>query len=150
MSQGSARRKLSVVIAGAAILAAAGCGGRSLGGENPPLTGIAGRGGVSGGQGGAGSGEGGAGGDAGGPAGVSGEGGLAGAAGGTAGAASGEGGAGSGGRVTGAGGTSVGTTNRKVDILFMIDNSPEMTEMQQKLYAQAPSFLSGLFALPVR
>jgi hypothetical protein len=44
----------------------------------------------------------------------------------------------------------VGPINRKVDILFMVDNSSEMEEMQKKLYDQAPSFLSVLYGLPVR
>jgi hypothetical protein len=35
-----------------------------------------------------------------------------------------------------------------VDILFMIDNSSEMEEMQQKLYDQLPAFLDTLAALP--
>jgi hypothetical protein len=123
----------ALVVAGAAILAAPGCGGRSLGGANPPPTGIGGRGGGSGGQGSAASGGGGAGGGAGG----------GGDAGGTAGVPSGEGGG-----VSGAGGTFVGTATRKVDLLFMIDNSPEMTEMQLKLHDQVPGFLSLLSALP--
>ncbi len=38
--------------------------------------------------------------------------------------------------------------NADVDILFMIDNSSEMTEMQQKLYVQIPAFLNTLAALP--
>jgi len=36
----------------------------------------------------------------------------------------------------------------ELDVLFMIDNSSEMTEMQQKLYDQIPSFLGSLAALP--
>jgi hypothetical protein len=41
-----------------------------------------------------------------------------------------------------------GKQNPEVDILFMIDNSSEMTEMQQKLYDQMPTFLSSLAAQP--
>ena len=37
---------------------------------------------------------------------------------------------------------------RAVDILFMIDNSSEMTNMQQKLIAQLPAFISTLESLP--
>jgi hypothetical protein len=38
--------------------------------------------------------------------------------------------------------------NADVDILFMIDNSSEMTVMQQKLYDQIPAFVNTLAALP--
>jgi hypothetical protein len=48
------------------------------------------------------------------------------------------------------GGTFVGPINSKVDILFMVDNSSEMTAMQRKLYDQIPSFLSVLDGLPAR
>ena len=126
----SALCALSPVLAGAAVLSALGCGSQSLGGSNPPPTGVGGRGGVAGGKGGV----------------IGGAGGTAGAggdAGGTAGAVSGEGGAAGGGGATGAGGF-VGPINRNVDILFMVDNSSEMTAMQKKLYNQIPSFLSLL------
>ncbi|HEX3902678.1 MAG TPA: vWA domain-containing protein [Polyangia bacterium] len=36
-----------------------------------------------------------------------------------------------------------------VDILFMIDNSSSMTEMQQKLAAQIPAFMAALQSLPM-
>ena len=50
----------------------------------------------------------------------------------------------------GAGGrTFVGPRNNEVDILFMIDNSSEMTSMQEKLYAQLPLFVQSLQSLPV-
>ncbi len=49
----------------------------------------------------------------------------------------------------GAGTTFVGPRNTEVDILFMIDNSSEMTSMQQKLYAQLPLFVQSLQNLPV-
>ena len=38
--------------------------------------------------------------------------------------------------------------NNELDILFMIDNSSSMTEMQQKLYDQLPNFMSVLQMLP--
>jgi hypothetical protein len=65
--------------------------------------------------------------------------------------------AGAGGGSSGAGGTGGspvggsfgGNLNTEVDILVMIDNSPEMTEMQEKLYAQLPSFIQTLQNLPV-
>ncbi len=38
--------------------------------------------------------------------------------------------------------------NNEIDILFMIDNSSSMTEMQQKLYDQLPLFMQVLQALP--
>ena len=38
--------------------------------------------------------------------------------------------------------------NNEIDILFMIDNSSSMTEMQQKLYAQLPTFMQVLESLP--
>jgi len=37
---------------------------------------------------------------------------------------------------------------RAVDIVFMVDNSSEMTEMQQKLVAQLPAFVHALENLP--
>ena len=50
----------------------------------------------------------------------------------------------------GAGGrTFIGPRNNEVDILFMIDNSSEMTSMQEKLYAQLPLFVQSLQNLPV-
>jgi hypothetical protein len=49
----------------------------------------------------------------------------------------------------GAGTTFIGPRNNEVDILFMIDNSAEMTEMQEKLYAQLPLFLQLLQSLAV-
>jgi hypothetical protein len=47
-----------------------------------------------------------------------------------------------------AGGSFGGTVNNEVDILMMIDNSSSMTLMQQKLYAQLPSFIQALQNLP--
>jgi hypothetical protein len=49
----------------------------------------------------------------------------------------------------------VGTTftqkiNNKIDILFMIDNSSSMTEMQQKLYDQLPNFMAVLEGLQTK
>ncbi len=38
--------------------------------------------------------------------------------------------------------------NNQLDILFMVDNSSSMSEMQQKLYDQLPNFMSVLQALP--
>ena len=38
--------------------------------------------------------------------------------------------------------------NNEIDILFMIDNSSSMTEMQQKLYTQLPLFMQVLESLP--
>ena len=38
--------------------------------------------------------------------------------------------------------------NNEIDILFMIDNSSSMTEMQQKLYDQLPVFMNVLQKLP--
>jgi hypothetical protein len=38
--------------------------------------------------------------------------------------------------------------NNEIDILFMIDNSSSMTEMQQKLYTQLPLFMQVLQNLP--
>ena len=49
---------------------------------------------------------------------------------------------------SGSGGMTVGPFGNKVDILMMIDNSSSMTSMQQKLYAQLPSFVSALQSLP--
>ena len=76
--------------------------------------------------------------------------GLGGRAGGFAGAGSGF--AGDGGTI-GPGGTAgttfIGPRNNEVDILFMIDNSSEMTAMQQKLNVQLPSFVQSLQNLPV-
>ncbi len=40
--------------------------------------------------------------------------------------------------------------NSKLDILFMIDNSSEMKEMQDKLYDQIPNFMSVLEGLPAK
>lgn len=67
---------------------------------------------------------------------------------------SGEAGVTGGGSGGGTGGSSVGgsfggTLNTEVDILVMIDNSSEMSEMQEKLNAQLPSFLQTLQSLPV-
>ena len=39
--------------------------------------------------------------------------------------------------------------NNKLDVLFMIDNSSSMNEMQQKLYDQLPNFVSALQAAPI-
>ena len=47
------------------------------------------------------------------------------------------------------GGSFGGTLNTKVDILVMIDNSSEMTAMQEKLYTQLPAFLQTLQSLPM-
>ncbi|HSY39336.1 MAG TPA: hypothetical protein VLA79_07400 [Polyangia bacterium] len=47
------------------------------------------------------------------------------------------------------GGSFGGNLNTEVDILVMIDNSPEMTEMQEKLDVQLPSFIQTLQNLPV-
>jgi hypothetical protein len=50
----------------------------------------------------------------------------------------------------GAGGTTfVGPRNNEVDLLFMIDDSSEMTAMQQKLVAQLPLFIQSFQSLPV-
>ena len=50
----------------------------------------------------------------------------------------------------GAGGTTfIGPRNNEVDILFMIDDSSEMTSMQEKLYAQLPLFVQSLQNLPL-
>ena len=50
----------------------------------------------------------------------------------------------------GAGGTTfIGPRNNEVDILFMIDNSSEMSSMQEKLYAQLPLFVQSLQNLPL-
>ena len=38
--------------------------------------------------------------------------------------------------------------NNEIDILFMIDNSSSMTEMQSKLYDQLPLFMNKLTTLP--
>jgi hypothetical protein len=38
--------------------------------------------------------------------------------------------------------------NNEIDILFMVDNSPSMSEMQGKLYAQLPLFMNVLQMLP--
>ncbi len=53
------------------------------------------------------------------------------------------------GRGGAAGTTFVGPLNTEVDILFMIDNSSEMTAMQQKLYAQLPT-VHTVLAEPAR
>jgi hypothetical protein len=49
----------------------------------------------------------------------------------------------------------VGTTftqkiNNKIDILFMVDNSSSMTEMQNKLYDQLPNFMAVLEGLQTK
>ena len=73
--------------------------------------------------------------------------GLGGRSGGFAGAGSGVGGnIGLGGA---AGTTFIGPRNNEVDILFMIDDSSEMTEMQAKLNSQLPLFVQSLQSLPV-
>lgn len=41
-----------------------------------------------------------------------------------------------------------GTLNTNVDLLFMIDDSSQMTPMQEKLLAQLPTFMQVLQALP--
>jgi hypothetical protein len=38
--------------------------------------------------------------------------------------------------------------NNEIDILFMVDNSSSMTEMQQKLYDQLPTFMQVLESIP--
>ena len=48
-----------------------------------------------------------------------------------------------------AGTTFIGPRNNEVDILFMIDNSPEMTSMEAKLNAQLPLFVQALQSLPL-
>ena len=63
-----------------------------------------------------------------------------------------------GGQAGGSGGSGGGGANTftatfsgnapNVDILFMIDNSSSMTEMQNKLYTQLPTFVQTLQALP--
>ena len=45
-------------------------------------------------------------------------------------------------------GGSLGTVNREVDILMMIDDSSSMRTMQQKLYDQLPAFIQSLQSLP--
>jgi hypothetical protein len=127
-----------VVVAGAAMLAALGCGGQSLGGANVPPSGLGARGG-GGGTSGKSSGTAASSGEGGGSTGTAGtqggEGGASsGSAGGTVGGSSGP---------TGAGGT-IEPRDTALDILFMIDNSSEMEEMQQKLYDQIPVFLNTL------
>ena len=47
------------------------------------------------------------------------------------------------------GGSFGGKINNEIDILFMIDNSSSMTEMQEKLYAQLPLFMQVLQSLPI-
>jgi hypothetical protein len=151
-------RASSTAVTGAVILAALGCGSQPLGGAMGPPSGLGARGGGAAGKSGGSSGDGGASSGLAGAA--SGEGGStgAGASTGTAGASSGEGGVSSGaaggsvggsGGVTGAGGF-VGPYNNKVDILFMIDNSSEMTAMQNKLYDQTPNFIGVLENLPAK
>jgi hypothetical protein len=80
-----------------------------------------------------------------------GAGGSGGAAGGQAGGSGGQDGGQSGG-ATGAGGTGgtkvTGPLGNNVDVLLMIDDSSSMTEMQQKLYAQLPTFIQSLESLP--
>ncbi|HEY4393985.1 MAG TPA: hypothetical protein VGP64_07985, partial [Polyangia bacterium] len=142
MTRGTVWCTFSPFLAGVVVTAVFGCGGGSLGGAKPPPTGIGGRGGLTGGKGGTASGEGGGGGDATGTAGASsGEGGAPTGGGGSVGGAGGP---------TGSGGTYVGPTNNEVDILFMIDDSSEMTAMEEKLGDQIPVFLSSLESLPVR
>ncbi|HEY6477760.1 MAG TPA: hypothetical protein VI456_14370 [Polyangia bacterium] len=127
-----------------AIAAMVGCGGGDM------LTGAGGS-----------SGRGGGGGDAGGPPGTGGTGALGGSGetGGVAGMGVGGmrgvgGAAGSGGQsggstgTAGSGGTVVGPFGNNVDILMMIDDSSSMTEMQQKLSAQLPTFVLALQSLP--
>ncbi len=92
---------------------------------------------------------------------LSGAGGAGGSKGGTGlGASSGAGATGGGGAsggssgTGGAGGASVGGSfggkvNNEVDILMMIDDSSEMSSMQEKFYAQLPSFIQSLQSLPV-
>src|ERR1022692_462187 len=43
---------------------------------------------------------------------------------------------------------SVTASARKVDILFMVDNSSSMTSMQQKMLVQIPMFIESLQSLP--
>ena len=38
--------------------------------------------------------------------------------------------------------------NNEIDILFMVDNSSSMNEMQQKLYDQLPTFMNVLTSIP--
>jgi hypothetical protein len=129
-----------------AMLAVAGCGGSDTLTGAGGSSGLGGATGVAGGPpgtagaAGVGVGTGGVGGMAG-AAGVGGRGGSAGAAGQMAGSP-GTGGA------AGAGGTVVGPFGNNVDILMMIDNSSSMTEMQQKLSDQLPSFVLSLQSLP--
>ena len=70
--------------------------------------------------------------------------GSGGATGGGAGGSGGKGGA----TGTGGGAGATGPLGNNVDILMMIDDSSSMTEMQQKLYAQLPTFLQSLESLP--
>ena len=50
---------------------------------------------------------------------------------------------------TGSAGTTVsGQLSNSIDILFMVDDSSSMTEMQQKLYDQLPLFMNTLTTLP--
>jgi hypothetical protein len=78
--------------------------------------------------------------------------GMSGAGGGQAGtsgaAGAGVGGAGNRAGAGGGGGTVVTRLGNNLDILFMIDNSSSMTEMQEKLYAQLPTFVQVFEALP--
>ena len=76
----------------------------------------------------------------GGAAGATSLGGRGGASGGRGGGAAGAGG--------GAGTTVTGPFGNNVDILMMIDDSSSMTEMQQKLYLQLPTFIQSLQNLP--
>ncbi|HLK88593.1 MAG TPA: hypothetical protein VKZ18_01790 [Polyangia bacterium] len=57
---------------------------------------------------------------------------------------------GSSGSTGGSGGTAVGPFGANVDILFMIDDSSEMSEMQGKLYDQLPLFVQALQGLPTQ
>jgi hypothetical protein len=113
-----------LVVVAASVL----CGCNSILGNSPHQLATSGAGGTGTETGGAGGGNG-----------LGGSGGGAGAAG-----ASQTGGSG------GGGGTTVVHPSNKVDILFMIDNSSSMSEMQQKLYDQLPSFMSALELLTTR
>ncbi len=123
------------IVAVVSIVAMVGCGGGDM------LTGAGGS-----------SGQGGGGGDAGGPPSTGGSGATGGM--GVAGMRGVGGAAGSGGQIGGStgmggsGGTAVGPFGNNVDILMMIDDSSSMTEMQQKLYAQLPTFVLALQSLP--
>jgi hypothetical protein len=71
------------------------------------------------------------------------------ATGGAGGAATGgRGGAGGGGGGAGTGGSTTTISGRKVDLLFMIDNSSSMVPMQQLLIGNLPSFMDLLKEIP--